>query len=289
MLVSPLHRHQPCASALILIRPARFVRSRSPVDDRAASRAAEQGPARPPAPSALVVPPDFDGLLRASPCGLVASRSRPWGSSRFQTPAADREWFMGISHATRGASAGDPFPGTLDPSKLFPCTQPSSGQRVLRLHLSLTPASPTILLLLARPDLSSSPRLASWPFTVGLPLSPLLPRLCHDPFESLLPQALFRDAGECHREPTSAAPPGAAARPQGLPPRTDPLHRQGVSARPVPDASMGFVLCTHRPRGPGSSEEAPSEEGGLPGERGRPAAAVLLRRPRRKRSHPGPT
>jgi hypothetical protein len=190
--VIPLHRHQPCASAPTFIGPDRYARSTQPVDCVSASCASEQGSARPPAPSALVVPPDFDGLLRASPCGLVASRSRPWGSSRFQTPAADREWFMGISHATRGASAGDPFPGTLDPSKLFPCTQPSSGQRVLRLHLSLTPASPTILLLLARPDLSSSPRLASWPFTVGLPLSPLLPRLCHDPFESLLPQALFR-------------------------------------------------------------------------------------------------
>jgi hypothetical protein len=123
--VSPLHRHQPCASALIFIRPARSARSSQPVGCLAASCAAGQGSARPPAPSVLVVPPDFDGLLRASPCGLVASRSRPWGSSRFQTPAADREWDMGISHATRGASARDLLPGTHDPSKLFPCTQPS--------------------------------------------------------------------------------------------------------------------------------------------------------------------
>jgi hypothetical protein len=125
--VIPLHRHQPCAFAPTFIGPDRYARSTQPVDCVSASCASEQGSARPPAPSALVVPPDFDGLLRASPCGLVASRSRPWGSSRFQTPVADREWDMGISHATRGASTGDLFPGTLDPSKLFPCTQPSSG------------------------------------------------------------------------------------------------------------------------------------------------------------------
>lgn len=125
VLVCPLHRHQPCASALTFIRPARSVRSSQSVDCLAASCAAVQGSARPPAPSVPVVPPDFDGLLRASPCGLVASRSRPWGSSRFQTPAADREWDMGISHATRGASARGLFPGTHDPSKPFPCTQPS--------------------------------------------------------------------------------------------------------------------------------------------------------------------
>jgi hypothetical protein len=123
--VIPLHRHQPCASAPTFIGPARYARSRQPVGCLAASCAAGQGSARPPAPSVLVVPPDFDGLLRASPCGLVASRSRPWGSSRFQTTAADRGWDMGISHAIRGASARDLFPGTHDPSKPFPCTQPS--------------------------------------------------------------------------------------------------------------------------------------------------------------------
>lgn len=66
--------------------------------------------------------------------------------------------------------------------------------------------------------------------------------------------------------------PGVTSRPQGLPPRTDPLHMPGVSTVPVPDASMGFLLCTHRPRGPSTSEEVS----------GRPAAAVLLRRQRRE-------
>jgi len=36
---------------------------------------------------------------------------------------------MGISHAIRGASAWNPFPGTHDPSKPFPCTQPSAWRR----------------------------------------------------------------------------------------------------------------------------------------------------------------
>jgi hypothetical protein len=180
VLVSPLHRHGPCASALIFIRPARSVRSSQPVGCLAASCAAGQGSARPPAPSVLVVPPDFDGLLRTSPCGLVASRSRPWGSSRFQTPAADREWDMGISHAIRGASARDPFPGTHDPSKPFPCTQPSyecgateiAPSPFVDARLTDHSAPP------GQPDLSGSPRLASWPFTVGPTLSPLSLRLC---------------------------------------------------------------------------------------------------------------
>jgi hypothetical protein len=175
----PLHRHKPCASALSLLRPARSARSRQPVGSLAASCAAVQGSARPPAPSVLVVPPDFDGLLRASPCGLVASRSRPWGSSRFQTPAADREWDMGISHAIRGASARDPFPGTHDPSKRFPCTQPSSGCGATEIapspfvdaRLTDHSAPPEARLLWA-------PRLASWPFTVGPTLSPLSLHLC---------------------------------------------------------------------------------------------------------------
>jgi len=161
--VSPLHRHQQSASAPTFIGPARCVRSSQSVDCLVASRAAVQGSARPPAPSALVVPPDFDGLLRALPCGLVASRSRPWGSSRFQTPAADREWDMGISHATRGASARDPSPGTHDPSKRFPCTQPSKQAGGDRSHVPLLvdarlteQAAPP-----GSPDRSGTPRFTS--------------------------------------------------------------------------------------------------------------------------------
>jgi hypothetical protein len=182
-----------------------------------------QGSARPPAPSVLVVPPDFDGLLRASPCGLVASRSRPWGSSRFQTPAADREWDMGISHAIRGASAGGPFPGTHDPSKPFPCTQPSYGCGATEIapspfvdaRLTDHSAPPEARLLWA-------PRLASWPFTVGPTLSPLSLHLC-----STAHAATLSNRSSCEpklfRAGISGAP-GAATRPQGLPPHTDPLH-----------------------------------------------------------------
>jgi len=35
-------------------------------------------------PSVLVVPPDFDGLLRMLPCRFIAPCYRPWGSSCFQ-------------------------------------------------------------------------------------------------------------------------------------------------------------------------------------------------------------
>jgi hypothetical protein len=91
---------------------------------------------------------------------------------------------------------------------------------------------------LRSPDRSGTRRLASWPFTVGLPLSPLRPHLC-----STSTARLFRaDHGGAL---------DAATRPQGLPPRTDPLYRCSVSTTPVPDASMGFVLCTHRPQGAG--------------------------------------
>jgi hypothetical protein len=184
-----------------LIRPARFGRSSQSVDCLAASARCRAGVARPPAPSVLVVPPDFDGLLRASPCGLVASRSRPWGSSRFRIPVADREWNMGISHATRGASARDPFPGTHDPSKPFPCTQPSDRQRATEIaaHLSLTPASPTLLLPLEGPDHSGPPRLASGPFTARLPLSPLPLRLRSAASVCSISacQSLFRDSFKC--------------------------------------------------------------------------------------------
>jgi hypothetical protein len=133
-LCVPLHRHQRSASAPTSSLASASGLSSDPLAPGALAcrltveplpRAAGQGLARLPAPSVPVVPPDFDGLLRASPCGLVASRSRPWGSSRFQTPTADREWDRGISPATRGASARVPFPGTHDPSKPFPCTQPS--------------------------------------------------------------------------------------------------------------------------------------------------------------------
>lgn len=136
---------------------------------------------------------------------------------------------------------------------------------------SLTPASPTFLLLSGQPDHSGPPRLASRPFTVGLPLSPLQSRLCSPPLPKLF-RADIRGA------------PGATTRPQGLAPRTDPLHRQGVAASPVPDASMGFLLCTHRPRGP------------APPRRPAPRSREVDRLQRfccvtsvAKRSHPGPT
>jgi hypothetical protein len=269
-------------------RPARSVRSSQSVDCLAASCAAGQGPARPPAPSVLVVPPDFDGLLRASPCGLVASRSRPWGSSRFQTPATDREWDMGISHATRGASARDPFPGTHDPSKPFPCTQPSEQLEVTEAtpHLSLTPASPTSLLppknSIARGHQSSHP---------GRSRSGFPSRRCRfasAPPPSSTPSALSGDSFERPSRATWSRPrQRRLAQPLDL--RVFRLVQIRCTGPTFPSClcpMLPWALCSaHRVLEDSiSSEEAPSEEG-----ESRPAAAVLLRRQRRRRSHPGPT
>lgn len=77
---------------------------------------------------------------------------------------------------------------------LSPCTQPSAWCETAEAapsppvdaRLTEPPAPP------GQPDLSGAPRLATGPFTVGLPLSPLQPRLCTPP----LP---------CSFEPTSAA------------------------------------------------------------------------------------
>jgi hypothetical protein len=279
--VSPLHRHQPCASALIFIRPARSARSSQPVGCLAASCAAGQGSARPPAPSVLVVPPDFDGLLRTSPCGLVASRSRPWGSSRFQIPAADREWDMGISHATRGASARDLFPGTHNPSKPFPCTQPSYA-------CGATEIAPSPFVDARLTDLSAplgttgSLRVTEARIlAVHGRASPLA--VAAPPLLTASVTALIEGSCEPSCEPDIDGAPGATTRPQGLPPRTDPLHRPDVAARPVPDASMGFLLCTHRPRGPPPKRPPPKRWKVDRLQRFCCVASVA------KRSHPGPT
>jgi hypothetical protein len=44
------------------------------------------------APSVLVVPPDFDGLLHAEPCRSIAPCSQPWGSPRFRSPDIARQF-----------------------------------------------------------------------------------------------------------------------------------------------------------------------------------------------------
>ncbi len=83
----------------------------------------------PPTHAALVVPPDFSGSIRPSPCGLVASRSRSWGSRGFSAPTVLWLSVGGINPATRPAPAGSPPPRASYPSKLSPCTQPSACAR----------------------------------------------------------------------------------------------------------------------------------------------------------------
>lgn len=111
---------------------------------------------------------------------------------------------MGISHAIRGASARDPFPGTHDPSKPFPCTQPSEWCGATEIA-----PSPFVDARLTDPSaplearLLWASRLASEPFTVGLPLSPLQPRLCFTASAQLLQTAVL--ANRSSSEPASAA------------------------------------------------------------------------------------
>lgn len=58
--------------------------------------------------SVPVVPPDFDGLLRACPWGFVAPPNRSWGSRRFS------------AGPVRMADLTDTSPHAQDPSKPFP-------------------------------------------------------------------------------------------------------------------------------------------------------------------------
>jgi hypothetical protein len=64
--------------------------------------------------SVLVVPPDFDGLLRSTPCRFVAPCNRPWGSPRFRL-------VPGLGPKT--ATGGLPSPTAQHPSKRFPLQQ----------------------------------------------------------------------------------------------------------------------------------------------------------------------
>jgi len=142
------------------------------------------------------------------------------------------------------------FPRDAGPFEAFPLYAAIRDMRGDR-NRTLTPVDARLTdpsAPLRQPDHSGAPRFTSGSFTVGPTLSPLQPRLC-----STTPATPRPDCSsfklKCVRAGRSGAP-GAATRPQGLPPRTDPLHRCSVSTTPVPDASMGFLLCTHRPRGP---------------------------------------
>jgi hypothetical protein len=121
--------------------------------------------------SALVVPPDSDGLLRTRPRRSVAPCSRPWGSPRFR--------FADASPRRR------PFPGGAGPSKLFPPWQPP---RVAAVR-SLSP-------LLARSPGCFPPVL---PRSLPTPLSPVARPQGFAPPKS--PLQAFRC---CHRAPLDA-------------------------------------------------------------------------------------
>jgi len=81
--------------------------------------------------SALVVPPDFGGLLHPTACRFVAPCSRPWGSPCFRSAVRGPK--------TPGRS---PFPMAPHPSKRFPPEQPlprQSGEPGSPRRLALPP------------------------------------------------------------------------------------------------------------------------------------------------------
>lgn len=178
---------------------------------------------------------------------------------------------MGISHAFRGACARDLFPGTQDPSKRFPCTQPSA-------RCGATEIAPSSLVDARLTDLSAplgttgSLRATEARIQTvhgrASPLAVAVPPLLTASAESLSsrhPRRAWRNhstSGSCstHR---SVAP----ARRCRL---TCARCFHGLSALHTPSTRT----CT--------SEEVCSEE-----QRGRPAAAVLLRHQRREAEPPG--
>ena len=128
----------------------------------------------PPTHAALVVPPDFSGSIRPSPCGLVASRSRSWGSRGFSAPTVIWWPVGGINPATRPAPVGLSSPTCLLPFEAFPLHAAIRYRPVIRRSPCVTLSAVLTDVGVLHPALAvcQSPP----PFTVGLALSPLVPR-----------------------------------------------------------------------------------------------------------------
>jgi hypothetical protein len=125
VLVSPLHRHQPCASALILIRTARCVRSSQPVGLLAAFVRRGAGVSQ---TTCAFRPCRSSRLRRLAPRITLRACCIPQPTLGF-VPFPDHSGRPGVGHGDQPCHPRcfrqDLFPGTHDPSKPFPCTQPS--------------------------------------------------------------------------------------------------------------------------------------------------------------------
>jgi hypothetical protein len=193
---------------------------------------------------------------------------------------------MGISHAIRGASAGGPFPGTHDPSKPFPCTQPSYGCGATEIapspfvdaRLTDHSAPPEARLLWA-------PRLASWPFTVGPTLSPLSLHLCSTAHAATLSnrsscEPKLQTAVLANRSSSELASAARLAQPLDLRvSRHIQIRCTDTVFPPCPCPMLPWAFCSAHTvhEDLGTSEEV----------WGRPAAADSLRRQRREAEPPG--
>jgi hypothetical protein len=161
--------------------------------------------------SALVVPPDLGGFLRAQLCGFVAPRSRPWGSPGFTPSAGDcrRPTLLRAPSPLRSSSAGQPRACHQAPCLLAvavaPNRSPARWNRspTLGLEALLRPGVPQLQSFRTAGDIAAA--------------STVLPRLCFElPWGSLDPGS--------HR---SAVPlPGSSV-------ATDPC------GSPAPDTLLG--------------------------------------------------
>lgn len=110
----PLHRHQHSAST---------PRNRSSLRQDGANHLVR---------SVLVVLPDFDGLLRATPCRSVAPCCQSWGPTRFQPPSANDSpqgrlvTRSGQSSQPKLRPSSSTFPESPHPPKSSPPRQPIS-------------------------------------------------------------------------------------------------------------------------------------------------------------------
>ena len=196
---------------------------------------------RPPPHATPAVSHGSSGSIRASRCGLVASRCRSWGSRSFRArspppPLLERSTSSPDRRCVAGASSARCMP-----FEAFP----------LLVDLHPMPRSRAASGVVARPHGSGRPTLQSGAVLPGLhgrafPL--VVSRVAASAF-GLRPPCRVRAAGFCCR----------ASRPQGFPPRADPLRLHRVAAMAAPDAPLGLPvlqlppsrgLAARLPRGP---------------------------------------
>lgn len=191
---------------------------------------ARVGPARPPPHAAPAVSHGFSGSFRVSRCGRVASRCRSWGSRSFRARraacVAPGEINLRLRHLLR---CGRVLCAPSRPSEPSPCSQTSTVVPRSRAGRGVAagPHAPVVRRRRCDAVLSGFHGQAC-PLVVS-----------HAAASSCCthPPCRVWAAGVCCRVP----------RPQGVPPRADPLRRCRVATTPTPDAPLGLSVLQLRP------------------------------------------